>query len=46
MVRRCASRKSALRGEKRLPNRVQKPFEAENLRSSLDTLEYLINNCN
>lgn len=29
-----------------LPNHVQKPFEAENLCSPVDMLEYLINNSN
>lgn len=46
MVRQYVGRKSTLLGERCLPNHVQKPFEAENLRSPLDTLEYLINNRN
>lgn len=46
VVQRYVGRKSTLLGERCFPNHVQKPFEGENLHSPLDTLEYLINNCN
>lgn len=46
MVQEDLGRKISVLDKKYLRNRIQKPFEGENLRSPLDMLEYLINNCN